>query len=103
MPSAKTKIRGVAAVMLLIFGVRLLFLPSERVARDAAVRDAYEDYCACVRVHIFCAPDALCAYTNCMGEFLGRSEEINRKYILLSLLKPRNLLSGWQPYRGSLR
>jgi hypothetical protein len=95
--------RLIGAAMLLVLGGRLLLLPGERVARDEEVQAAYEEYCACVRIHVLCAPSDPCPYPNCMGMFLERSEGINRRHLLLSLVKPRNLLSGWQPYRGYLR
>jgi hypothetical protein len=92
----------VAAVLTLLVG-RLLLIPGEKQRRDVEVRAAYDEYCACLRIDIFCAPAYPCPYPNCMGNFVRRSAEINRRHPLLSVLKPRHLLSGWQPYRGSLR
>src|SRR5262245_31419256 len=85
-----------AAVLALLSG-RLLLIPSETRLRDGEVRVAYDEYCSCLRIDILCAPGAPCPYPNCMGDFLRRSEEINRRHLMLSVLKPRNLLSGWQP------
>ncbi len=49
-------------------------------------------------VDIFCAPSVPCQRPNCMGDYLRRATEMNRRYRLLSTFERRNLLSGWQPY-----
>jgi hypothetical protein len=82
--------------MVLLIG-RLALIPAERRKRNAEVRAAYDEYCYCVRIDIFCAPTPPCPYPNCMGDFLRRSEEINRRHLLLSIIDDRNLLSGWSP------
>jgi hypothetical protein len=89
--------RGVIIIVVVLLGGRLLLIPSEKLRREAEVRAAYEDYCDCLRTDIFCAPGGPCPHLNCMGDFLRRSEEIDRQHLLLSVLKPRSLLSGWQP------
>jgi hypothetical protein len=94
-----TRIKWVSSAVTLVFIGRLLLIPGEKLERDAEVQAAYEEYRSCVRIDIFCNPADPCPALNCMGEFLRRSEEINRHHILLSLLKPRHLLSGWQPFR----
>jgi hypothetical protein len=94
-----TKIKWVTSTVAMALIARLLFIPGEKLERDAEVQAAYEDYRSCVRIDIFCLPAHPCPVPNCMGEFLRRSEDINRHHTLLSLLKPRNLLSGWQPFR----
>jgi hypothetical protein len=86
-----------AAVVLALLSGRLMLIPAERRQRDAEVREAYDEYCFCLRIDVLCAPGARCPYPNCMGDFLRRAEEIDRQHLLLSVLKPRNLLSGWQP------
>ena len=95
--------RIVTFVVLALLSGRLLLLPSENRTRDAEVQAAYDEYCACLRIEIFCAPANSCPYPNCMRNFIRLSEEINRRHLLLAVLKPRHLLSGWQPYRGYLR
>ena len=87
----------VATVALALLIGRLLLIPSERLERDAEVRAAYVQYRYCVRIDILCAPSHPCPYPNCMGDFLRRSAEINRRHFLLSVVERRNLLSGWQP------
>ena len=89
--------RVVATVALALLSARLLLIPSEALKRDAEVRAAYDEYCYCTRIDIFCAPTQPCPYPNCMGDFLRRSQEINGRHLLLSVIERRNLLSGWQP------
>jgi hypothetical protein len=87
-----------ASVVILTGFARLLLLPGERVQRDAELHAAYEEYRACMKVDIFCAPSHPCPQPNCMGGYLQNAEEINRRYRLLSAYERRNLLSGWRPY-----
>jgi hypothetical protein len=94
-----TTSRKLVAAVLVLLGTRLLLIPGEEVRRDEEVRAAYDEYCYCVQIEILCAPTCPCPYPNCMGDFLRRSDEINRRHPLLSILMPRHLLSGWQPYR----
>jgi hypothetical protein len=89
-----TKIKLVTSAVAMALIGRLLLIPGEKLERDAEVEAAYENYRSCVRIDIFCLPAHPCPVPNCIGEFLRRSEEINRHRILLSLLKPRHLLSG---------
>jgi hypothetical protein len=84
-------------VVVALLCARLMLIPRETRQRDAEVRAAYDEYCSCLRIDILCAPGGGCPLINCMGDFLRRSEEIDRQHLLLSVLKPRNLLSGWQP------
>jgi hypothetical protein len=86
-----------AAVILTGFAC-LLLMPGERVRRDAELRTAYEEYRACRKVDIFCAPAHPCPQPNCMGDYLRNAEEINGRYRLLSACERRNLLSSWRPY-----
>ena len=91
--------RLVATVALAVLSGRLLLIPSETSKRDTEVRAAYEAYRYCTQIDVLCAPSQRCSYLNCIGDFLRRSEEISRRRLLLSVLKPRHLLSGWQPVR----
>jgi hypothetical protein len=91
--------RVVAVVALALVSGRLLLTSGEILKRDAEVRAAYDEYRYCTRIDILCAPSHPCPYPNCIGDFLRHSEERNRRHLLLSVLKPRHLLSGWQPFR----
>ena len=95
--SGKTIRMVVPVVVLALLSGRLLLIPSETRQRDGEVRTAYSEYCSCLRSDVLCKPGTPCPYPNFMGDFLRRSEEINRRHLILSVLKPRNLLSGWQP------
>ena len=95
--SAKSKL--LAGAIILTAFARLLLVPSDRLRRDTELRNAYEEYRACMKVDIFCAPAHPCPRPNCMGEYLENAEQINGRYALLSAFqRQRNLLSGWRPY-----
>jgi hypothetical protein len=89
----------VAAAALVLLAGRLLLLPSERRQRDEEVRGAYAEYCFRTKIEIFHAPGHPGTYKDCLGDFLRHSDEINRRHMLLSLVEPRHLLSGWKPIR----
>jgi hypothetical protein len=77
---------------------RLLLIPCDGLERDAELRSAYQEYCHCMGIDIFCAPATPCPQLNCMGEYLRGVENIDARYRFLSTFEHRILLSDWRPY-----